>query len=155
MPPVGARSAGAAWEFFDDTSSRGGMTVIETRSYKVDRAVLLHDPLAEGSIAIEDPGALVGGGLEPAMLEHPPEGVACATQEEAPGLWPAWVSSMTAERSGNEVRALVVASKGVEVDMRSLSLDVAPQVLKLELRGYEVFELALPAVVDVESSPVA
>lgn len=65
-----------------------------------------------------------------------------------------WVTRSLAEVEGDKVRAEVSVREDLAVDMSSLSLDVAPEMLRVAL-GEEVLELALPATVSAMVAPSA
>lgn len=156
---VGLASSGP-WEFLQGETSQGSLVTMQTRTYEPDRAFTVRVVCAEGSPPsrgkAEGPGSAEG----PAVFDPPPRPSAAPApaKSEAAGPvvpQPAWVREAIAELIGGEVRVVVAACEGVSVDLRKLSLDVAPKTLKVGLNSSEVLELSLPAAVDVEADPVA
>lgn len=65
-----------------------------------------------------------------------------------------WVARSLAEVEGDKVRAEVALREDLAIDMSNLSLDVAPEVLRVAF-GEEVLELPLPATVCATTAPSA
>lgn len=178
-PHPGATS-GLAWEFLSDETLRGSMVTTETRTYSIDRSVVLRkiesglgdasskvladaaqangaackgvttwrtkvgaEEAAGGEMAKCDSGTSVSKVKDPTVLK------------KNQAVWPDWVGHACAEVCGSEVHATVIARDSVAVDIQNLRLDVGPEIMKMELAGYNVLELPLPTAVDMESSPVA
>jgi hypothetical protein len=168
------------WEFLCNETVQGNMVSMQTRTYVVDRSVVLRVP--SSLLASGDRGGLPVASLlaseqsataEKAVAQREAELEAAAVLQKsscdlaaqeataaktfaapAPAL-PDWVEGASAEVTGSEVHATVVARESVRVDLQSLNLDAGPRSLKIELSGHTVLELALPALVDVQSYPVA
>jgi len=173
MHPIAA----GAWEFLCDETFQGNMVSMQTRTYVVDRSVVLQVPSSlsasgdsggtpvaalsaiERSTAAEEAAAGREAEVEAAAVSLTSyaltaQEATAAKMRAAPAL-PDWVEDATAEVTGSEVHATIVARKSVHVDLQSLNLDAGPRSLKMELCGHTVLELALPALVDVQSYPVA
>merc|ERR1712048_1185030 len=138
------------------------MVTTDTRTYATDRRVCMKLPMCEltiehvSTVATSDKSTDIGnqtnsGSNVPADDCREGNGALCESHTNKP----TWVGAASAELSGAEVQAIVVACDGAIVDLQHLNLDVAPESLKVELTGHEVLELRLPATVDVDSNPKA
>jgi len=166
------------WEFLCNETVQGNMVSMQTRTYVVDRSVVLRVPssllasgdrggppvasllaseqsmTAEKAVAQREAEVEAAAVLQKSSCDLAAQEATAAKTLAAPAL-PDWVESASAEVTGSEVHATVVARESVRVDLQSLNLDAGPRSLKIELCGHTVLELALPALVDVQSYPVA
>mmetsp|Transcript_81854 Transcript_81854/g.162536 ORF Transcript_81854/g.162536 Transcript_81854/m.162536 type:complete len:949 (+) Transcript_81854:65-2911(+) len=166
-------------EFLCDETVQGNMVSMQTRTYVMDRSVVLRVPSlhsAQGETGGTSVATLSASEESMAAEQAATENEAAETeatvvsltspcdltaQESMPAKTPAapalpdWVEDASAQVTGNQVHATVVARESVHIDLHSLNLDAGPRSLKMELCGHTMLELTLPALVDVQSCPTA
>jgi hypothetical protein len=145
--PGGVRSpmaCTAAWEFLCGQHQKGAMVSMTTRTYEKDSSVSLHSPSSSGDAA--------DGTQEEEKHTEEAQTLSSPKEEEN---WPPWVSDVTVELSGTEVRATVTVREGLSVPLKNLQLDVGTDTLKVGLPNEDTLSLALPVSVDMDMSPVA
>lgn len=115
------------------------------------------------SLSASDPSSAADAGYpEPSSASAEPKaaGASAAQAKTSPAVarassqWPSWVGDVSVEQSGDEVKVAVVVREGLDV-LKSLSLDVGGEVLKVSLPSEGTLSVALGAQVDTDTLPVA